>query len=74
MNDNLPFYFIEFFKNHQCAAHILRTQSHEWEIEMQMLRRFINDESNTFAVEAGLIVMLIAMVILLRVVQFAHGS
>jgi len=41
---------------------------------MQMLRRFVNDESNAFVVESGLLVALIAMVILLRVIQFAHGS
>jgi len=41
---------------------------------MQMLRRFVSDESNAFVVESGLLVALIAMVILLRVIQFAHGS
>ena len=40
---------------------------------MGKLRRFVNDESNAFVIEAGLLVTLIAMVILLRVVQFVHG-
>lgn len=41
---------------------------------MQMFRRFVHDESNAFLVESGLLVALIAAVILLRVMQFAHGS
>jgi len=41
---------------------------------MQMRRRFVNDESYAFVIEAGLIVALIAMVIALRVIQFAHGA
>jgi len=41
---------------------------------MQMRRRFVNDESYAFVNEAGLIVALIAMVIALRVIQFAHGA
>jgi Flp pilus assembly pilin Flp len=40
---------------------------------MDRLRRFVNDESNAFVIEAGLLVTLIAMVILLRVIQFVHG-
>ncbi len=46
----------------------------EWEIVMQMLREYVNDKSNAFVVESGLVVALIAFVIVLRVVQFAHGS
>ena len=41
---------------------------------MQILRRFVNDESNAFVIEAGLIVTLIASVILLRVIQFSLGT
>jgi Flp pilus assembly pilin Flp len=41
---------------------------------MQTLRDYVNDKSNAFVVESGLIVALIAFVIVLRVVQFAHGS
>ena len=41
---------------------------------MDRLRHFVNDESNAFVIEAGLLVTLIAMVILLRVIQFVHGS
>jgi Flp pilus assembly pilin Flp len=46
----------------------------EQEISMQTLRDYVNDKSNAFVVESGLIVALIAFVIVLRVVQFAHGS
>jgi len=41
---------------------------------MEWLRRFVNDESNAFMIEAGLLVTLIAMVIVLRVVQFSLSA
>ena len=41
---------------------------------MQMLRGLVNDESYALVIEAGLIVMLIAMVIALRVIQFSQGA
>jgi Flp pilus assembly pilin Flp len=43
-------------------------------IAMQTLRDYVNDKSNAFVVESGLIVALIAFVIALRVMQFVHGS
>lgn len=41
---------------------------------MQRFTQFVRDESMSFVVESGLIVALIAVVILLRMAQFAHGS
>lgn len=46
----------------------------ERESEMERFTRFVRNESNAFVVESGLMVALITAVIVLRVIQFAHGS
>jgi hypothetical protein len=46
----------------------------ERESEMEKFTRFVRNESNAFVVESGLMVALITAVIVLRVIQFAHGS